>query len=163
MAKKRRYSDDERAAAVAAVAANGGNVERTAELLGIPESTLRQWVKGDRHPEAAVMSDGKKGELADRLEAIAWKLADAIPGKIPATGLQQLATTLGIVVDKMQLLRNRPTTINRAERATDDDLGSLTDDELERRLAEARSRAGSPPAGAGAGPAADGAGALAAG
>lgn len=39
---------EERAAALAAVAANGGNILLTARELGLPLSTLRTWVHG-RH------------------------------------------------------------------------------------------------------------------
>lgn len=145
---RRRYSDDDRANALAAVAANGGNVELTAAQLGIPESTLRSWVKGDRHPEAAHLCDEKKGPLADHLEAIAWRLADVLPDKLPAAGLQQVATSLGIVIDKMQLLREKPTGIHRTE-GGDDDLRDLTDAELDRRLRAAVGRVEAPPPGGG--------------
>jgi transposase-like protein len=63
---KRRYSDQDRAAAVAAVTANGGNIQRTARQLGIPETSLRQWVKAERHPEAAQMSVEKEARWPTR-------------------------------------------------------------------------------------------------
>lgn len=138
--KPRRYSDDERATALAALAANGGNLARTAKQLGIPGTTLKQWAKGQRHPEAAQMSDQKKGDLADALEGVAWKLAEAAPDKIPFADLKNLAVALGIVIDKMQILRNKPTSITG--QAGDDDLAGLSDDELAREIAETRARAG---------------------
>jgi transposase-like protein len=64
---KRRYSDDDRANAIAALAANGGFVKTTARQLGIPAKTLENWSKGTRHPEAANMGDIKKKHLADAL------------------------------------------------------------------------------------------------
>lgn len=138
--KARRYSDEDRSDAVAALCANGGNVKRTARELGIPEKTLANWAKGDRHPEAAAAAEEKKGPLADRLEQVAWQLADAIPGKLDAAPLQQVATALGIVVDKLRLLRNEPTSISKTQGAGTDDLRDLSDDELERRAAELRGR-----------------------
>lgn len=137
--RPRRYSDEDRANAIAALAANGGNVARTAKQLGIPAKTVENWAKGDRHPEAADLGDKKKGVLADKLEEVAWKLAGSLDQKIEAAGLQQTATSLGIVIDKMQLLRNKPTEIQGA--APEEDLRNLSDEELDRRLAEARSRA----------------------
>jgi transposase-like protein len=111
---KRRYSDEDRAAAVAAVTANGGNVQRTARQLGIPETSLRQWVKAERHPEAAQMSVEKRGTLADEMERVVWKLVEGIndPEKVKAAPVQQLATAAGILVDKIRLLRGEPTAID---------------------------------------------------
>lgn len=126
--QRRRYSDDDRAAARAALAANGGNVERTARELGIPRGTLQRWANGQRHPEAAASVSPKKGELADRLEAVAHALVDdlARPEKITGASLPQVATALGIAVDKMRLLREQPTAITGKQ---------LSDDERARRVA----------------------------
>ena len=103
--KSRRYSDDERASALAALAANGGNVNRAAKEIGIPHDTLRRWSRGERHPEARQMSDGKKLPLADAIESVVEKMVEAVGGKIENAPLQQLATAIGILIDKMLLLR----------------------------------------------------------
>ena len=136
----RRYSDDQRANALAALAANGGNIKRTSRDLGIPQQTLREWSKGLCHPAVTELRDQKKGTLAQGLEEMAWKLIGVVPEALKDCNIQQLATALGITIDKMQLLRNKPTEITRTE--GQDDLSTLTDDELERRLEEARNRAG---------------------
>ena len=125
---KRRYSDEDRANALAALAANGGNVSKTARDLDIPEPTLRCWATGERHPEALQMRDGKMADLADRLEEVAWKLSDAIPGKIGKASLKDTAISLGITVEKMRLLRDKPTSISKD--ATEPDLSALDDEEL---------------------------------
>lgn len=109
---KRRYSDEERAQALAALAANGGNVCRTARDLGMSLHTLRAWASGRRHPEAAQMSQAKKAPLADRLEELAGKLVDAVALKIDGANLSQLAVAMGIAIDKARLLRGEPTAIN---------------------------------------------------
>jgi transposase-like protein len=57
---RHHYTDEQRANALAALAANGGNANRAAKELGIPVRTLRNWGKGDRHPEAAEMGRQKK-------------------------------------------------------------------------------------------------------
>lgn len=125
---RQQYSDEDKATALAALDANRGNVKGTAKNLGIPEPTLRSWAKG-RGTNAAVadLQAHKKKDLADKLEDIAHKLAGAISDKIKDATLQQTATSLGIVVDKMQLLRGQPTNI------TDD--ASLTDTERASRIA----------------------------
>lgn len=40
---RQQYTDDERVAALAQLAANGGNLKRTARALGLPAPTLRLW------------------------------------------------------------------------------------------------------------------------
>lgn len=109
--ERRRYSDEERAGAVAALSANEGNLTRTSEQLGIPISTLEGWAKGTRHPEVSAAAQGKKGPLADHLEEVAHLLIDAMPGKIADATLDKIAIALGIAVDKIRLLRDLPTTI----------------------------------------------------
>ena len=105
---KRTYTNDFRASALAALAANAGDVLRTARQLGIPETTLRHWAEGHRHPEARQMAEEKKRPLADRLEEIAHSLIDNMPAKMTVATLQQLTVSLGIAVEKMCLLREVP-------------------------------------------------------
>lgn len=107
--KRRRYSDEERANAVAALAANAGNVSRTAAQLGIPAKTLENWAKGSAHPEAADNGEQKKAGMAAALDEIAWKLLGAIEGKIGDASLSHTATAMGIAIDKARLLRGEPT------------------------------------------------------
>jgi hypothetical protein len=128
VAARRRYSDEERANALAALAANGGNVDRTARQLGIPAKTLENWAKGDRHPESAEMGERKSGSMADALEGVAWKLLDALPGKVEKASLSHTATAMGIAIDKCRLLRGEPTAINRQE------MDDLSDAELDERI-----------------------------
>ena len=124
---RRSYSDEERANALAALDANDGDVSRTARQLGVPRKTLEDWAKGHVHPAVAEVRQEKKGTLADAIEGVAWKLLDALPGKVPDADLRQTATALGIAIDKMRLLREQPTSI------TSD---GLSDDERAARVAE---------------------------
>jgi len=105
MKARRSYSDEQKAVALAGLDADGGNVARTARQLGLPPKTLDQWAKGGVGPGVAKLRHQKKEELADRLEAIARQLLDAMPGKIAAASLRTIAIALGIVIDKMVLLR----------------------------------------------------------
>jgi hypothetical protein len=54
------------AEALAALAANGGNIARTARQLGIPVSTLKRWATGTAHPEANANALPKKGTSSDQ-------------------------------------------------------------------------------------------------
>ena len=126
-----KYSDDDRASALAALDANGGNMLRTSKELGVPRATLQEWEQGrvsSAVPEARVQ---KRVDLASRLEEIAHSLVDAIPGKVGDADLGKIATTLGISIDKMRLLREQPTSINAA----------LSDDERAERVAALLERA----------------------
>jgi transposase-like protein len=113
VAQRRRYSDRDRTEALVALDANSGNVKRTALQLGIPHKTLDEWAKGRVHADVASDRIEKKEELADRLEALAHQIVGLLPGKLAMASVQQLATTLGIAVDKMQVLRGKPSTINQ--------------------------------------------------
>ena len=134
MPRGKRYSEADRAAALAYYEACGSQ-RRTALNCGIPETTIRDWVKGtamneDTHELARV----KKQELSERIEHLAHLLIDQAPGKISDATLQQTITSLGIAIDKLQLLRNKPTVI------TDD--ASLTDHDRAQRIAALLDQAG---------------------
>jgi transposase-like protein len=129
---KRQYSDAQKAEALAALDANGGNVKRTASLLGIPHKTLDDWSKElGINDDVAEIRAGKRGDLADRLEGIAHVLLDSIESKIPDANLSNVSVSFGIAVDKMRLLREQPTSITAA----------LTDDERADRVASLLDRA----------------------
>jgi transposase-like protein len=163
---RRRYSDNERAEALAMLAANGGALERTAAQLGIPEATLRHWATGRRHPGPVHLYGEKKAQLSGRLEDLAHLLLDemARPAKRRAASLQQAATSFAIAVDKMRLLREQPTMIPGPA----PDPRKMTDEQLTAEIESLRrARAGAsqggeapgngealaPPGGPGCGPA----------
>ncbi len=121
MRPKRTYTPEERDAALAALAANEGNIKRTAVDLGIPPNTLATWRNERSAPKDHRPEGGKaarlqaKISLADALERIAWKTVRSLPKALriaTAKGsLSQIAVTLGIAVDKMRLLREQATSL----------------------------------------------------
>lgn len=112
---RRWWTDDERESILAAVNSNGGDVAKTARQLGVPDSTIRCWVKGHRCPEALQLRNEKNGDLANACEEIAWQFAAVIPRKIDDAPLNQCAVSFGIMVDKMRLLRGEYTNFGRTE------------------------------------------------
>lgn len=140
---KRRYSDEDRANALAALAANGGNLNRTARELGIPRQTIQAWANGEHHPEAAENGASKRGLLADKLEEVAWSLVGMIEpaGRKAQTkgAVGPIATAFGITIDKMRLLREQSTSIT-------DGTADAKRNELAGILATLRQRAGVDPA-----------------
>lgn len=119
-AGKAQYSEDDKAAALAALAANGDNISRTARQLKIPAATLRKWRAGYVHPAVTQKCEVKKKELAEKLEEVAHALTGNLLTRAESelsvmVPMKDVATSLGIVVDKMQLLKGKPTTINETQ------------------------------------------------
>ncbi len=108
----RDYPADKKAEALAAYEANDHNLKQTARLLNIPAPTLRYWLQdSDRYK--LEFKPQKSLDLAQKLENNAHNLADSIADHdLSIVPLASKATALGIVIDKMQLLRGLPTSIN---------------------------------------------------
>jgi hypothetical protein len=111
-----KYTAEQKAEALATLKANGGNVQYTASLLRIPRKTLEAWSKGDGlklEPIPDGMIEQKSDELADRLDHIASLLTKEMtnPEKIAKASLKDVGVTLGITIDKRNLLRHQPTSI----------------------------------------------------
>lgn len=120
----KHYTPEKKAEAMAVLAANNGNVRKTAEATGISRRTLAQWAK-DVELAAAPSVEQAKRDLAEHLEALVWKLADAIPDKIAKASLQHTATTLGIIFDKLRLVRGEATVIEKSEQNVTSDIAEL--------------------------------------
>jgi transposase-like protein len=126
---RRRYTDEDRANALAALAANGGNLSRTAAQIGIPAKTLENWTKGTNHPHAAKLGELKKPALAEQFRALAEKLVGIACEKADRLNAKDAVIAAGVAIDKARLLDGEPTQINEQR----DDV----------RLAEFRRRYGS--------------------
>lgn len=104
------YSAERKAEVLALVTAHNGNVAQVSRLTEIPDQTIRGWLEqADRYRE--VRSE-KQSDLAQKLENNAHRLANSIADHdLSIVPLASKATALGIMVDKMQLLRGEPTSI----------------------------------------------------
>lgn len=116
---KRQYSDNDKAVALATLDANDGNIRKAAKILKLPESTLTDWANNRGIcPEVTEIREEKKAELADKLEEVAHALTDNILLRAQSdfsvlTPLKDLAVSLGIAIDKMQVLKGQPTSISK--------------------------------------------------
>ena len=125
MAKRPDYGDEQKAEALAALAANGGNVSLTARQLGMNRTTLRLWSLGQGAGErVSVICHQKKGGLADRLEAVAHQILDLLPGKLDGASVSQLSVALGVALDKLLKLRG----LDPEQAPPGDGLGSNVED-----------------------------------
>lgn len=127
---RRRYSDEDRATALAALEANGGNVIRTARETGIPRGTLRSWAAGGSPPPAKVRREKK----ADLIELLEERLRQILGITVRDNAdLQSLAIFAGVLFDKYLLLQGKAT----QRVAFTDALDNKSDAELEDYIAEA--------------------------
>lgn len=120
---QRHYSDEDRAAALAVLASNGGNMTRSAREAGVPEATLRRWAAAPERAAPAALQGQKRADLADVFgdivhrslglagDALAYleAMPDAERGKAALERLADLNRLAGTGVDKRQLLRGEPT------------------------------------------------------
>lgn len=170
--RNKTYTPEEIAAALAVVEANEGIVYRAAKQTGIKESTLRNWYRGSKSSKGVglLQEDGTAvvggvggpipavaaaalplvpqqiKSLADRLDAIAWRLVGSVKrADIMSSTLPQRMVALGIAVDKSRLLRGEPGQITADATAPPPDLSRLSPaerDRLEELLARAEGKAG---------------------
>jgi len=128
------YTESQRKAALDCLAECGGNYRAASRLSGIPWTTLRAWQ--ERASEEAASEANARSllpappppatasatavattaaaaaqrRLTDRLEEKIDEVMNALtPERIAAAPLGQLATTLGTLVDRLQLLRRAVT------------------------------------------------------
>jgi transposase-like protein len=101
--KQRTYADEQKAAAMATLAAEGGNARKAAKVLGVSPSTLRGWAK---HPMlvAPEMVEEATEKLDTLLEQIATRIAHGLnkPEALAKllTKPAQAAVVMGITTDK---------------------------------------------------------------
>lgn len=124
------YSEDDKAIALAALQSMNGNITAASKFTGIPASTIRHWRDGQGVNEAVTKNgDIKKKDLAELFEELARATVGSVTfDDITDASLTDRMKAAGIAVDKMQLLRNKPTAIT-------DEYRELPDDELDRRIA----------------------------
>lgn len=124
------WTDREKGSALAALAANGGNVSKTARQLEIPRTTLRLWARGLRqNADVAEIGRQKKSTLADEFERVAEQMVAETLGMEhdPKESRYTKMMCAAIAVDKMRLLREQATSIGGKT-------PELTDDEIEREI-----------------------------
>jgi hypothetical protein len=117
-AKRRRYSDDERASLLAMLEAEGypdkpGALTKVSHYAKMPHATLVLWWQKKRNPPPSELQQVKKLELADLFEEAArvyleHGTRDAV---VEDTSGKDALMAAAIAVDKMRLLRGLPTEI----------------------------------------------------
>ena len=106
----RDYSPEFKAEVIAQVKASNGNVFRVAEECQVPIKTLQYWIhQEERYSQ---FRQQKQEDLATKYEANLHRLTDSIADhNLESATLQAKATAVGILTEKMLLLRGQPTSI----------------------------------------------------
>jgi hypothetical protein len=124
------YSEEERQAALARLAANNGNVQQTSAQTGISARSLRRWAQQapaqveqpapvSRRAQRPTSTDGVSQQVYDHLLltllADAIRLAESLEPVIDEAPLNQRATALNQLIDKiLKLLEALPPAEERA-------------------------------------------------
>lgn len=112
MAKRRTYTDADRARVIAALAANGGNIKRTARECDVPVQTVRNWKRKDKKGKfPAKMKQevaNAANEFIEDAERLRNKAMVQLEAKIDSGELKpkELLVAIGILSDKSQAVRN---------------------------------------------------------
>jgi transposase-like protein len=155
--EQRTYTDEDRAATLAALVANGGNVAKTARECGVKRQTLQHWIRQQQprqvptvptepgiplapekkqaapvsvRPTAervAALVPGAVNVLADNFQALAEKLVGVADRGADKLNAKDAVISAGVAVDKMRLLREQATVILDHR----PDLSKLTDEQLD--------------------------------
>lgn len=115
MASKRTYTDEDKANVLALLAANSGNVKRTARDTGVAEQTVRDWKKaGERGntPSAVVaLVPSAIEDFAVDAERIRDKALGALETALDAGQVttRELVPIIGMLTEKIALARGQAT------------------------------------------------------
>lgn len=113
-AGKQQHSDEKKAAILAGLKANGGNVAKTAKDAGVPRTTLENWKQGiGINDDVTNISHVKKEELRDLHKLIAVKALGLLGKKLAECSGAQLSTIAAISTEKMLLLEGEATSITK--------------------------------------------------
>lgn len=136
-----RWTDEFRATAILLLEYEGyperkGALTRISKSLKVPMGTLSRWVNRKSNPPPSEIVSIKKEEILRMLKGEVYAALKEMTTVRQDADYKELATTIGIFVDKMQLLDGEPTERHEV-------IHELSDDERANRIASLleRSRA----------------------
>jgi transposase-like protein len=124
--RNNRWDPETKAAALALLRANSGNVKRTARIIAqnmginINPSTLRYWAENEEGAAPEEMREAANEALASVFEQATIKFAvllasDEVIAAMAASSPRDLATSAKVTIEAMQLLRGKPTAIQSGD------------------------------------------------
>lgn len=112
---RRKYSDKEKADALAVLRSNGDNILKTSHETGIPITTLWNWAREKHGINADIpkLETESKEELSSIFERVARKYLAHSETELAVTSTYGNVAVMAAATatDKMQLLRGQPTEI----------------------------------------------------
>jgi len=119
---KRKYSAEDKAAALVTLKSCGGKVNQAARLLGVPRRTLAYWNRGDGVAEVTPeLIEEKRGALKQAFDVIAARITGVMGLKLDQlehdqtalskVSIKDLSIAAGISTEKALLLGGSPTKI----------------------------------------------------
>ena len=138
------YTEQFRAEALVTLEANGGNILQTAEQLGIGEATLHRWIaensetgdnKSDIAQAATELVPEARESFITELKTLRNKVLRHLDGIVEDLKAREAAITLGILIDKTELLEGNATSRTAVVRN-----GETVDEAIKRLSAELESR-----------------------
>ena len=112
-----------------------GSQRKAAEATGVSQQVISYWVNNDDEfvalmEEMQAQVDRElpvvfSGLIALAAEGLAGRLAD--PDEVRKMGVNQIATLIGVLTDKRQILLSRPTSISAKQGSVEDQLQKNAD------------------------------------
>lgn len=114
MAGKSQHSEDDKARVFVCLRANQGNVKRTARDTGINPATVRRWkiaweANEDSVPDVSLVAVEATNFVAEA-ERVRDKALSELERKIPSATPSALVAMVGMLTDKVALVRGLATT-----------------------------------------------------
>ncbi len=109
------YSSEVKAATLAALAVNSGNVKLTARQMGLPRRTVNAWALGRGiSPAVRARAERFKKPLAALFCEVVYAVLNELlkPGRIEQASFAELTRLLDMATDKWLLLEGDPVTRN---------------------------------------------------
>lgn len=138
------YTEQFRAEALVTLEANGGNILQTAEQLGVGQATLKSWVTQNRDIKesssdlaiaTAELVPETRESFISELKTLRNKVLRHLDGIVEDLKAREAAITLGILIDKTELLEG-----NATSRTAVVGNGETVDEAIKRLSAELESR-----------------------
>lgn len=109
-----RYTDQYRASAVLMLEAAGypdrpGALMSVANHLHVPHATLSRWARSIQNPPPPELVHEKRLDVVAELTDLLGLTLAAAKGTVNEASNKELATAIGIYIDKLQLLSGKPT------------------------------------------------------
>lgn len=105
------YSEADKANAYVVLTTNAGNIKRTVRHTGVPEGTLRGWIRQWEEsgpPEVGEIVESVEGFLSDATR-VRDKALKVLETKLDSASPAQLVTAVGVLTDKIHLAQGLAT------------------------------------------------------